>query len=112
VFELLKSSTDGHMRLPGQALGRGDVDHRLLRQHADELPDGGIPAGLTKLVEPEGAPHHAGDLRVFTILSERTECRDARRGSLQMLKRSSGLGHRRHGVAIETANALARSGGR
>ena len=52
MFKLLKGPSDSHMRLPREALGRGDVDHRLLRQHTDELPDGGIPARPTKPVEP------------------------------------------------------------
>ncbi len=52
VFEPLKGPSDSRMRLPGEALGRRDFDHRMLRQHADELPDGCIPAGLTKPVEP------------------------------------------------------------
>ena len=52
ALELLQSLAGGDVGLACERLGDRDVDHGLLRQRTDELPDGGVPAWLAEVVEP------------------------------------------------------------
>ena len=51
-LELLQSLTNRNVRLACERLGDRDIDHGLLGQRTDELPDSGVPAWLAEFVEP------------------------------------------------------------
>lgn len=52
LFELLQGFADRHVGLTGEPPGDPDVNHRLLRQDADELANRGVPARAAEIVEP------------------------------------------------------------
>jgi hypothetical protein len=52
VLELLQGPADRHVRLSDDALGNGDIDHWLAREHTDDLPDCGIATRVPEALEP------------------------------------------------------------